>query len=150
MNESLKTGQTRSWYVDEEDWIHYREDDDDTGSVRNAATDPSPANAQAQVEELKKQYVVVPDPSESQKICPICQEELHYVWHAETDEFVWMDAKQVGSRIYHASCHAEASKDKASGAVGSREGTPSSVSGSKRKAEDDDLNPKMKIKRDPM
>lgn len=47
-----------------------------------------------------------------------------------------MDAKQVGPRIYHASCHTEASKDKAAGTPRSRAGTPDvSVAGIKRKAD---------------
>jgi pre-mRNA cleavage complex 2 protein Pcf11 len=45
-----------------------------------------------------------------------------------------MDAKQVGARIYHASCHAEASKDRANAPV-SRGGTPDSAQGVKRKNE---------------
>jgi pre-mRNA cleavage complex 2 protein Pcf11 len=32
-------------------------------------------------------------------------------WLDEAQEFVWMDAKKVGDRIYHASCFAEATKD---------------------------------------
>ena len=32
-------------------------------------------------------------------------------WLDEAQEFVWMDAKKVGDRIYHASCYAEATKD---------------------------------------
>lgn len=90
--------------------------------------------AAARTEELKKQYVVVPNASETHRVCPICQEELKYVWHDETDEFVWMDAKSVGGRIYHASCHAEASLDRATGGGDSRSGTPD-VAGTKRKAD---------------
>lgn len=43
--------------------------------------------------------------------CPICQERFETVWHDEAQEWVWMDAVKIGGRIYHASCHAEASKD---------------------------------------
>lgn len=89
--------------------------------------------AASRSEELRKQYVVVPDASETHRVCPICQEELKYVWHDETEEFVWMDAKHVSGRIFHASCHAEASKDRAAG--GSRGGTPEAAGASKRKAE---------------
>lgn len=69
-------------------------------------------------------------------MCPICQEELKYQWHEETEEFVFMDAKQIGGRIFHASCHAEASKDKAAGTPRSRAGTPDvGAGGVKRKAD---------------
>lgn len=101
----------------------------------SASADPATALAA-----IKKQYVVVPDSAETHRVCPICQEELKYVWHDETDQFVWMDAKQVGGRIYHASCHAEAFKDRVAvngSAVKqeSRGGTPDSSQGVKRKAE---------------
>ncbi|KAI5787144.1 hypothetical protein EDC01DRAFT_660737 [Geopyxis carbonaria] len=154
--ESSKRGQNRVWYVGEEEWIKSRDDGEDIASVsfENNNTEDAESAAQAKSEEVKKQYVVVPDSSETHKVCPICQEELKYVWHDETDEFVWMDAKQVGGRIYHASCHAEASKDRASGtngtATNSRGATPDTGSGMKRKAEGDDLNPKVKIKKEPM
>ncbi len=52
-------------------------------------------------------------------------------WLDEAQEFVWMDAKQVGERIYHASCYAEATKDVNSQI---KRGTPEPVLG-KRKAE---------------
>ena len=52
-------------------------------------------------------------------------------WLDEAQEFVWMDAKKVGDRIYHASCFAEASKDVATQI---KRGTPEPVLG-KRKAE---------------
>jgi len=107
-----------------------------TADAEAASSAPKQETQQAAAEEIRRQYVVVPDATETHRVCPICQEELKYVWHDETDEFVWMDAKQVGNRIYHASCHAEASKDRAAGTAGagSRGGTPESV-GVKRKAE---------------
>ena len=46
-------------------------------------------------------------------------------WLDDAQEFVWMDARKAGDRIYHASCYAEATKDRA---------TPEPVLG-KRKAE---------------
>lgn len=79
---------------------------------------------------------MVSETSPTRTVCPICQEELKYQWHEETEEFVFMDAKQVGGRIFHASCHAEASKDKAAGTPRSRAGTPDvGAGGVKRKAD---------------
>lgn len=46
-----------------------------------------------------------------------------------------MDAKQVGARIYHASCHSEASKDTAAGNLSRGATPPDSGPGGKRKAE---------------
>jgi len=153
MTESMKRGQSRSWYVGEEEWIKSSDIAEDimtAAESEKATTENTASTAAAKSEEVKKQYVVVPNSSETHKVCPICQEELKYVWHDETDEFVWMDAKQVGGRIYHASCHAEASIDRANGiTTNSRGGTPDSAAGVKRKAESEDLNPKVKVKCEP-
>ncbi len=53
-----------------------------------------------------------------------------------------MDAKEVGGRIYHASCYAEATKD-------IKRNTPEPVLG-KRKAADDQMSVRTKIKGEPM
>lgn len=79
------------------------------------------------------QYLPVPDdPALAGSICPICQEKFEMKWLDEAQEFVWMDAKKIGERIYHASCYAEASKDHSNAQV--KRGTPEPVLG-KRKAE---------------
>jgi len=53
-------------------------------------------------------------------------------WQDDLQEFVWLDAKEIGGRVYHASCHAEAFKDSLSSLA--KRGTPEPVLG-KRKAE---------------
>lgn len=59
------------------------------------------------------------DPEKASIPCPICQEKFTTVYHGEAEEFVWMDAVKVGDRVYHATCHAEVSKnnDKANAAA---------------------------------
>ena len=74
----------------------------------------------------KLQYMAVPDDPQINSVCPICQEKFEMKWLDEAQEWVWMDAVKVGPRVYHASCHSEATRD--------RENTPESVLG-KRKAE---------------
>ncbi|TGZ85182.1 hypothetical protein EX30DRAFT_18047 [Ascodesmis nigricans] len=147
MVESVKRGQNRCWYVDEEEWIRNNEEAEDIVPAQPIHTFTNPSDQDStstdtatSLAAIKKQYVVVPNLAESHRVCPICQEEVKYVWH-ETDQFVWMDAKQIGPKIYHASCHAEASKDRI-GVNGvdsvkqeSRGGTPDNA-GVKRKAED--------------
>lgn len=53
------------------------------------------------------------------------------VWNDEVQDFVWMDAMKIGTRIYHASCHSEVKKE--GGTTPVRTSTPDSVLG-KRKA----------------
>lgn len=123
-----------------QEWIKSRDDGEDSSSLAPNGADNTGdfSNTGNKVPEADptQQYVVVSDTSPTRTVCPICQEELKYQWHEETEEFVFMDAKQVGPRIYHASCHAEASKDKAAGTPRSRAGTPDvGVAGIKRKAD---------------
>lgn len=78
------------------------------------------------------QYLPVPDdPALASSHCPICQEKFEPKWLYNADEFVWMDARKVGDRIFHASCYAEATKDLSSIL---KKATPEPVLG-KRKAE---------------
>ena len=53
-------------------------------------------------------------------------------WLDDAQEFVWMDAKKIGERIYHASCYAEAYKDGNASQV--KRVTPEPILG-KRKAD---------------
>lgn len=86
------------------------------------------------VSKPKLQYLPVPDDPAlaSSSMCPICQEKFEMKWLDEAQEFVWMDAKKIGERIYHASCYAEATKDVHNAQV--KRDTPEPVLG-KRKAE---------------
>lgn len=80
----------------------------------------------------KMQYIPVPeDPLLLNSVCPICQEKFKQVYLDE--EWAWEDATRVGDRIYHASCHQEATGSSLPVIIKSR-GTPEPVLG-KRKAE---------------
>ncbi|KAH6717855.1 hypothetical protein BKA61DRAFT_293186 [Leptodontidium sp. MPI-SDFR-AT-0119] len=128
MDEAEARGQHRSWYVDELDWIKSREVEGESGAI---SSEPS-QNTSATAASTKLQYLPVPDdPALANSICPICQEKFEMKWLDEAQEFVWMDATNVGGRIYHASCYAEAAKDVTTQI---KRGTPEPVLG-KRKAE---------------
>ncbi|PWW80438.1 hypothetical protein C7212DRAFT_356566 [Tuber magnatum] len=163
MAESVKRGQNRSWYLGEEEWIKSRDDGEDSSSLAPnpnsqsnssnntigvSSSSSSDPNSSSNNPDPKDQYVIISDPSKTRAVCPICQEELKYEWHDESEEFVFMDAKQVGARIYHASCHAEASKDTAAGNLSRGTTPPDSGSGGKRKAEGDSGGPRVKVKRE--
>ncbi|KAG4035662.1 hypothetical protein MFRU_001g04310 [Monilinia fructicola] len=138
MAEAEKRGQHRSWYVDELDWIKSREPEDDqvndpSDNAHGAGGSTLAANAKP-----KLQYLAVPDdPALAGSVCPICQEKFEMKWLDDAQEFVWMDAKQLGDRIYHGSCYAEATKDR---------GTPEPTVLGKRKAEDQEPALRTKIK----
>ena len=80
----------------------------------------------------KNKYIPVPsDPALANAPCPICQEKFDQTFHTDAQDWVWMDAIKIGSRVYHASCHAEVKKE--GGNTPLRTATPDSVLG-KRKA----------------
>ncbi|KAF4465149.1 mRNA cleavage factor complex component Pcf11 [Fusarium albosuccineum] len=133
--EAEKRGMHRSWYVDQREWVKSRE-------VVDADHIPAPDEAAAQAskasEAAKPKYIPVPEPSRGiNTVCPICQDRFENKWLDTAQEWVWLDAVLVGNRAYHASCHAEATRD--------RETTPSlgPVLG-KRKAETNIASPKVR------
>ncbi|KAF3912910.1 hypothetical protein AA313_de0208286 [Arthrobotrys entomopaga] len=139
--DSSKHAQFRSWYVGEEEWIRFREDEDDSTAVtanqNQQSTDPNSNGAAAQ-ETNPQNYILAPnDPSMSNITCPVCKEKFTTVWHPDAEDWVLMDAIKSGGRIYHASCFAEISKENPVGsAIGSRGSTPeNSISKGKRKAD---------------
>lgn len=131
-----------SWYVSFhiftelsdfiQDWIKSREVEDDQNANSNENSNSSNAAGSIEASKPKLQYLAVPDdPALASSLCPICQEKFEMKWLDEAQEFVWMDARKIGDRIYHASCYSEATKDSSSLA---KRGTPERVLG-KRKAE---------------
>ena len=81
---------------------------------------------------VKESYVSVPSDPEANQPCPICQEAFETGFNQEIQDWVWLDAKKVGNKIYHASCFSDV---KGGGTdLRERTATPDSVLG-KRKAE---------------
>ncbi|PVH99627.1 hypothetical protein DM02DRAFT_629215 [Periconia macrospinosa] len=126
--DAAKRGIHRSWYISEKEWVDYREMDETSPDQINSGASGS---ATAVKKQAKDRYVHVPqDTAMGQAPCPICQEKFDPQWLVEANDFVWMDALQVGGKIYHATCYEEYSK----GAGIAMPSTPDSVLG-KRKAE---------------
>ncbi|KAJ6256592.1 hypothetical protein Dda_8457 [Drechslerella dactyloides] len=159
--DSSKHAQFRSWYVGEEDWIKFREDEEYSsvvaGSQTAQASDQNPAAATQ--EASSENYVPVPnDPALSNITCPVCKEKFATVLHPDTEDWVLMDAIQSGGRIYHASCFAEISKETAASASSaaaaaaaiSRGSTPdnNTIGRGKRKADQDLASIINKIKKE--
>ncbi|KAM0270855.1 hypothetical protein ACHAQH_009300 [Verticillium albo-atrum] len=137
--EAERRGQHRSWYVDHSDWVASREvvDADHVKEAAEAAARRDGGASEsggAGGKGSSQPYIAVPDASAGvNTTCPICQEEFENKWLDTAQEWVWLDAKLVGNRAYHASCHAEATMVR--DATPAR-GTPEPVLG-KRKAEDE-------------
>lgn len=139
MADSTNRGQSRSWYVDEMEWIKSRDDPEASADdFSSQGLTSASAGSKANVADPKKKYIPVPSDQQLASLpCPICREKFDTVWNHETQDFVWMDAIKVGGRVYHASCHSEVRREEGGRTpvgVGGRTSTPDSVLG-KRKAE---------------
>ncbi|RJE19246.1 hypothetical protein PHISCL_08413 [Aspergillus sclerotialis] len=133
MAEAAKRAQNRSWYVDERDWIKSRESGDDQSLAGAGEGDPH-AQSNAVEKGPQKQWIRAPNDAALRNTpCPICQEKFESTWSEDVQDWIWLDAVKVGSRVYHGSCYAEVTKDGSNTPVG-RTGTPDSILG-KRKAE---------------
>lgn len=178
-----KRGQHRSFFVDELDWINSLEAIDvdyvappaggNNASNNDSGDSPRGGHSSAQSggkrggqqnQQQQLQYIAVPeDSSRVNTVCPICQERFEMKWLDEAQEWVWMDAVKIGERVFHASCHREATKDRdredtqaataaaAAAAAAAAQaqlyqrGAPEGVLG-KRKAEDDFQSLRGKLK----
>ncbi|KAI9684711.1 MAG: hypothetical protein M1829_000086 [Trizodia sp. TS-e1964] len=152
MADAMKRGQNRSWYVDELEWIKFRElDESNDDEIANGvmASKAAELATSAANKDPRKQWIPVPEDTDLANInCPICQEKFETVWNDEAQQFVWIDAMKAGGKIFHASCHAEAAKDR--GNTPTRNYTPDPVLG-KRKAEvdTDNISTKLRIRKEP-
>lgn len=100
---------TRSWFMDEPEWIKFREVDD-------ADEAPDIMSNQVGSREDKDKgsggsargdfYVRIPgNRGTLNPVCPICQEGFKATWEAELQDWVWPDCIQgKDGRYFHSSC----------------------------------------------
>ncbi|KAH0287016.1 hypothetical protein M436DRAFT_38594 [Aureobasidium namibiae CBS 147.97] len=139
---ALAAGLTRSWYIDEMEWIRLREVDASSAAADTTST----AVTTSKPVSVREKYIPAPTGAAANATCPICQEKFEPEWHEDAQEWVWMDAVKVGGRVFHASCHDEVKR--ASGGDRGRSTTPDAGVLGKRKAEADLSNLKTKLKRE--
>ncbi|CAI2174775.1 6250_t:CDS:2 [Funneliformis geosporum] len=148
MKEKSKKAQSRSWFVNDEDWIHSRESDtkntttpaffdfDNSGTIKNV-TGSGSVNIQTfrREELINESTVIVPlDPEKAGKPCPICQEKLQSFWNDTDEEWLFRNAVEVDGIIYHATCHADALKHQGHAKLSENESVSSPPILGKRKA----------------
>ena len=123
--ESTRSSVNRAWYVDEMEWIRFREIDD-ADEAPDPAKSPPPSHngagrgggaaADAGRDGVGERVSYVKAPADAvarDQACPICQERFETLWLDEMQEFVWGDAVDVGGRVFHKSCRDEVSRDSA-------------------------------------
>ncbi|KAJ6515785.1 hypothetical protein C8R45DRAFT_957607 [Mycena sanguinolenta] len=113
-NQNIGRGHSRSWFVGVEDWVQ-DVSVDVKGKGRADAARPVNAKAAAAAElakrdaDLRAQFIVVPPGEEAKPIaCPICKESFKSEWVEDVEDWVWRNAVLKDERVYHATCHAEA------------------------------------------
>ncbi|KIK68045.1 hypothetical protein GYMLUDRAFT_81519 [Collybiopsis luxurians FD-317 M1] len=112
-NQSIGRGHSRSWFISVEDWVH---DVKGKGRADGSRLLSAKAAADAEVAErdakLRSEFVIVPPGDEAKSIsCPICKEPLKSEFVEDDEEWVWKNAVKKDNRIFHATCHAEASSN---------------------------------------
>ena len=132
INEAVKRVQNRSWYVGEMEWIKSRDESD--GDPVDPSSSIEDGTMGALQKKSRQEFVHVPSDQVLAGLpCPICREKFTASYNEEVSDWVWMDAVQIGPRIYHASCHNEIKKYPSRENTPARIDTPDSVLG-KRKA----------------
>ncbi|OLL26358.1 hypothetical protein NEOLI_004592 [Neolecta irregularis DAH-3] len=111
-------GQSRTWYVTEEEWIKFRETPD-IKSDEITRKSPTPDL------DASTRFIKAPISGSTNTSCLICKESFQTVWNDPTEDWVWKNAVKIGNTVYHATCH----KDSL------REHTPEQTILGKRKAE---------------
>lgn len=119
---STKVIQSRNWYLDENQWADFKEEDIiatdiDTGAAEQQPTfaDNREDSTDAIYTKLRNKYIVVPDYATDMKFqCPICTESTYGKYDEDLGEWIWSNCVQVGDKFFHATCYYEAAKSQQS------------------------------------
>lgn len=110
---NLKNVQSRLWYLDLLEWVHFREDALlEFGDTTKKETPPSNAGTTV----AKATYVVIPaDETNMDNICIICREEVKPTFSSKIDEWIWdncvyASGTKSGRKIVHLTCLLETSR----------------------------------------
>lgn len=121
--------QSRNWYLDDYEWVHFNEND-----LLEYSTDVRIPDITQEMDETistDSQYMIVPSTETNMNNkCLICREQIKATYNDEIGEWCWYNCiRQPGEpknsrKIVHVTCYNESSK--------------------KRPADNDDLNPHVK------
>lgn len=130
-----KNIQSRNWYLDDDSWSKFNDDEivsptNDAEPTKfnkeNRSNPPRGAqnNLQSQttdpgiediidVNSLRSKSVVVPESSEDMSFqCPVCKETVGSVFDEDSGEWVWKNTIHIDNKYVHATCYYEAAKSR--------------------------------------
>ncbi|QEU62564.1 Pcf11 [Kluyveromyces lactis] len=119
---STKVIQSRNWYLDENQWADFKEEDIIATDIDAGAAEQQPTFADNREDstdaiytKLRNKYIVVPDYATDMKFqCPICTESTYGKYDEDLGEWIWSNCVQVGDKFFHATCYYEAAKSQQS------------------------------------
>ncbi|CAG98393.1 Pcf11p [Kluyveromyces lactis] len=119
---STKVIQSRNWYLDENQWADFKEEDIIATDIDTGAAEQQPTFANNREDstdaiytKLRNKYIVVPDYATDMKFqCPICTESTYGKYDEDLGEWIWSNCVQVGDKFFHATCYYEAAKSQQS------------------------------------
>ena len=124
-----KNIQSRNWYLDDSQWIAFKDDEitstkhksdySDTSTNRNInksneinhindpsenSVDNTSENGKNDDVRIRERYVVVPETSQDMAFkCPICKETVTGVYDEESGEWIWKNTIEVNGKYFHLS-----------------------------------------------
>ncbi|WVF71472.1 hypothetical protein IAT40_006277 [Kwoniella sp. CBS 6097] len=109
--ESGGRGAHRRWLPRAEEWINDTTESGPSNSVSSPGKLQPTAATQISAErlaQLRQKWVKVPsDSKKAAAVCPVCKEAFKSEWSEEEEEWVWKNAININSVVYHATCRAE-------------------------------------------
>ncbi|AET39203.1 Pcf11p Ecym_4124 [Eremothecium cymbalariae DBVPG len=119
-----KNIQSRSWYLNYEQWIQFKDEDivstnvdatavNNMALALNQATTTTDSDNKAKNElQIRKKYIIVPDGAPDMSFqCPICTEVASAVYDEDLAEWVWRNCIDSNGKYFHATCFYEASNN---------------------------------------
>lgn len=119
---STKVIQSRNWYLDESQWVDFKDEEIISTDLSTSAAEQQPTfedkkddSREKIYSKLKEKYVVVPDFATDMKFqCPICTESTYGKHDEDLGEWIWTNCIQVADKFFHATCYYEAAKNQQS------------------------------------
>lgn len=117
VNKDIREGHSRNrtWFLNLQMWIDYRDENEVFGSgdlaletgmdANNSNSLNDTAGQPVDLEKERQKYIDVP--TDSNAVCPVCQEPHEVSWSEEAENWVWMNAVEVQGHYFHATCYAD-------------------------------------------